>query len=105
MLSTNISVSLPVRSRKYSAMVRAERATRRRAPGRLVPLPNPHARLLDALAAGFPNLGSLLFDPQAGPFAGSLAHAGKPRKTAVRAGPPGDQLLQNDGLAKTGPAE
>ena len=33
MLSMNSSVSVPVVSRKYSAMVRADRATRRRAPG------------------------------------------------------------------------
>jgi hypothetical protein len=33
MLSTKSSVSAPVVSRKYSAMVSAERATRRRAPG------------------------------------------------------------------------
>jgi hypothetical protein len=33
MLSMKSSVSTPVWSRKYSAMVRAERATRRRAPG------------------------------------------------------------------------
>ena len=33
MLSMNSSVSAPVLSRKYSAIVRAERATRSRAPG------------------------------------------------------------------------
>ena len=33
MLSMNSSVSAPVESRKYSAMVRADKATRRRAPG------------------------------------------------------------------------
>ena len=33
MLSTNNSVSFPVVSRKYSAIVRADRATRRRDPG------------------------------------------------------------------------
>ena len=33
MLSMNNSTSAPVESRKYSAMVRAERATRNRAPG------------------------------------------------------------------------
>ena len=40
MLSTNNSVSLPVVSRKYSAIVRADRATRRRAPGGSFICPN-----------------------------------------------------------------
>ena len=33
MLSMNNSTSEPVESRKYSAIVRADKATRRRAPG------------------------------------------------------------------------
>ena len=57
------------------------------------------------LAAGVADLGFLHFQPQVGPFAGSLADARKHRVTAVRAGDAGDQLGQNDRLAQTGTAE
>ena len=43
MLSTNSSVSAPVESRNHSHMVRADRATRRRAPGGSFIWPNTMA--------------------------------------------------------------
>ena len=105
MLSMNSSVSAPVVSRKYSAIVRAERATRRRAPGGSFIWPNTMQVCSMTLRPVLPIFGFLHFEPQVGPFAGSLADAGKHRVTAVRAGDAGDQLGENDRLAQTGPAE
>ncbi len=105
MLSMNSSVSAPVLSRKYSAIVRADRATRKTGSRRLVHLAEHHAGLLDDAAAGVADLGFLHFQPQVGPFAGSLADAGEHRVTAVGAGDAGDQLGENDRLAQAGPAE
>ncbi len=73
--------------------------------GRLVHLAEHHARLLDDLPAGLADLGLLHFEPQVGPFARSLADAGKHRVTAVRAGDARDQLGKNHRLAQPGPAE
>ena len=50
MLSTNSSVSAPVSSRKYSAIVSADRATRRRAPGGSFIWPNTMHGLVDDAA-------------------------------------------------------
>ncbi len=61
--------------------------------------------MLDDFAAGLTDFGLLHFQPQVGPFAGSLADAGKHRVTAVGTGDAGDQLGQNHGLAQAGPAE
>ena len=105
MLSTNSSVSAPVVSRNYSAIVRADRATRRRAPGGSFIWPNTMQVCSMTLAAGVADLGFLHFEPQVGPFAGPLADAGEHRVTAVGTGDAGDQLGEDDRLAQTGTAE
>ena len=84
MLSTNSSVSVPVVSRKYSAIVRADRATRRRAPGGSFIWPNTMQVCSMTLRPVLPIFGFLHFQPQVGPFAGPLADAGEHRVTAVR---------------------
>ena len=105
MLSMNSSVSAPVVSRKYSAIVRADRATRRRAPGGSFIWPKTMHGLVDDAAAGVADLGFLHFEPEVGAFAGPLADAGEHRVTAVRAGDAGDQLGEDDRLAEAGTAE
>ena len=105
MLSMNSSVSAPVVSRKYSAIVRADRATRKRAPGGSFIWPKTMHVCSMTLRPVSPIFGFLHFQPQVGPFAGPLADAGKHRVTAVRAGDAGDQLGENDRLAQAGPAE
>ena len=83
MLSTNSSVSAPVVSRKYSAMVRADSATRRRAPGGSFIWPNTMQVCSITLAAGLADFGFLHFEPEVGSFAGSFADAREHRVTAV----------------------
>ncbi len=105
MLSTNSSVSAPVVSRNYSAIVRADKGHAQTGSGRLVHLAEHHAGLLDDAAAGVADLGFLHFQPEVGPFAGSLADAGEHRVAAVGTGDAGDQLGEDDRLAQTGTAE
>ena len=105
MLSMNKSTSVPVESRKYSAMVRADRATRRRAPGGSFIWPKTMQVCDEHVAAGVADLGVLHFQPQVVALAGPLADAGEDGKAAVGAGDPGDQLGEDDGLAQAGPAE
>ena len=105
MLSMNNSTSAPVESRKYSAMVRADRATRSRAPGGSFIWPKTMHGLLDDAAAGVADLGFLHFQPEVVALAGPLADAGEDREAAVGAGDAGDQLGEDHGLAQPGPAE
>ena len=105
MLSTNSSVSAPVASRNHSHMVRADRATRRRAPGGSFIWPNTIAVCDEDRAAGVADLGFLHFQPEVVALAGPLADAGEHRVTAVLAGDAGDQLGEDDRLAQAGAAE
>ena len=52
-----------------------------------------------------PICGFLHFQPEVGPFAGSLADAGENGISAVLLGDAGDQFLDDDGLAQPRPAE
>ena len=101
----NSSVSAPVSSRNYSAMVRADRATRRRAPGGSFIWPKTMHGLVDDVLAGVADLGLLHFQPEVVAFAGALADAGEDRVAAVLLGDAGDQLLDDDGLAEARAAE
>ena len=100
MLSMNSSMSWPGRSRKYSAIVSAESATRRRAPGGSFIWPKTMA-IFDAVLGVVVDLGlaSLHFQPEVVALAGPLADAGEHRVAAVRLGDAGDQLLDDDRLA------
>ena len=66
-------------------MVRADRATRRRAPGGSFIWPKHHGRLLDDRLAGLADLGLLHFQPEVVALAGPLADAGEDRVAAVLA--------------------
>ena len=79
-------------------MVSADRATRRRTPGRLVHLAEHQGGLLD-------DAGLLHLDEQVGALTGALAHAGEHRHAAVLGGDPVDHLLDEHGLAHAGAAE
>ena len=81
MLSMKISVSTPVWSRNYSAMVSAERATRRRAPGGSFIWPNTMAVWSMTLLAGVADLRLLHFEPEVVALAGALADAGEARSS------------------------
>ena len=105
MLSTKRSVSAPVESRNHSHMVRAERATRRRAPGGSFIWPKTMAGLRDDGAVGLADLGFLHFEPEVVALAGAFADAGEHRVAAVLAGDAGDEFLEDDGLAQAGAAE
>ncbi len=85
-------------SRKYSAIVRPERPTRRRAPGRLVHLAVDERDLVDHA-----RLGHLEHEVVA--LARALADAGEDGDAAVLLGEVVDQLLDQDGLADAGAAE
>jgi hypothetical protein len=89
---------LPHSSRKYSAMVSAERATRARAPGGSFIWPKTMAVLLDDARL-------LHFAVEVGALAGALAHAGEHGVAAVLGGDVVDQLLDQHGLAHAGAAE
>ena len=82
MLSTNSSTSWLFTSRKYSAIVRADRATRRRTPGRLVHLAEHEGGLVDA------RRDSRHLDEEVGALTGALAHAGEHRHATVLLGDP-----------------
>jgi hypothetical protein len=105
MLSTKSSVSAPVVSRKYSAMVSADRATRRRAPGRLVHLAEDHAGLLDDAAAGVADLGSPAFPARGRSLRGSARRRRRTPSNRRGPGDTGDQLGENHRLAQPGTAE
>ena len=85
MLSTNSSVSAPVESRNHSAIVRADRATRRRAPGGSFIWPKTMAVCAMTDSAGVADLGLLHFEPEVVALAGPLADAGEDRVAAVLA--------------------
>jgi hypothetical protein len=109
MLSTKNSTSWPW-SRKYSATVRPVRATRARAPGRLV-----HLAIDEGALGAFGRaavLGRVHVDAgldhlviEIVAFAGALADAGEHRIAAVRLGDVVDQFLDQHGLADAGAAE
>ena len=67
-------------------------------PGRLVHLAVDERRLVDDARL-------LHLQPQVGALTGALAHAGEDRDTTVLLGHPVDHLLDEDGLAHTGPTE
>jgi hypothetical protein len=95
-------------SRKYSAKVTPERATRRREPGGSFIWPNTIA-VLSMTCAFFPEasvkLASFISSQRSLPFAGALADAGEHRDAAGLDGDVADQLLHHDGLADAGAAE
>src|SRR3989442_6702971 len=97
MLSMKRSTSCPSSSRKYSATVRPDRPTRRRA-GWLVHLPVHEGGLVDD--AGLAHL-----EVEVIAFAGPLAHAGEDRESALMGRDVVDQLHDDDGLAHAGAAE
>ena len=101
----NSSVSAPVSSRKYSAIVRRRQRHAKTRARRLVHLAEDHDGLIDDVLAGLADLGFLHFQPEVGPFAGAFADAGEDRIAAVLLGDAGDQFLDDDGLAQTRPAE
>jgi hypothetical protein len=104
MLSTKNSTSWPW-SRKSSAMVRPVRATRARAPGRLVHLAVDE-RGLGAFAAAFlVDAGLDEFVIEVVALAGALANAGEHGVAAMRLGDVVDQFLDQNGLADAGAAE
>jgi hypothetical protein len=98
MLSTNSSTSWFISSRKCSAMVRADRATRARAPGGSFIWPNTMAVL-----SMTPD--SVHFAIEGGALAGALADAGEHRVAAVFGGDVADELLNQHRLAHAGAAE
>ena len=105
MLSMNSSVSAPVSSRKYSAIVRARQGDAETRARRLVHLAEDHHGLVDDVLAGVADLGFLHFQPEVGAFAGALADAGEHRVAAVLLGDAGDEFLDDDRLAQPRPAE
>ena len=105
MLSMNSSVSAPVSSRKYSAIVSARQGDAETRARRLVHLAEDHDGLVDDVLAGVADLGFLHFQPQVGAFAGALADAGEDRVAAVLLGDAGDEFLDDDRLAEARAAE
>ena len=89
---------MPSSSRKYSAIVRAVRPTRWRAPGGSFIWPKTKAVL-----AMTPD--SVISRDQVVALAAALAHAGEDRVARVLLGDVPDQLLDDDRLADAGPAE
>ena len=98
MLSMKSSTSWFCTSRKYSAMVSADSATRRRVPGGSSIWPKTSAVCVDD--AG---LGHLRDEVVA--LTGALADAGEHRGTTEVLGDPGDHLLDEHRLADAGTAE
>ena len=98
MLSTNSSTSWFFTSRKYSAMVRADRATRRRTPGGSSIWPNTRAALSSTPAL-------LHLEEEVGALTGALADAGEHRHATELRGDPADHLRDEHGLAHAGAAE
>ena len=105
MLSMNSRVSAPVESRNHSALVRAERATRSRAPGGSFIWPKNMTVLSMTDLPVAADLGLLHFEPEVVPLAGPLADAGEDGVAAVDLGDAGDQLGEDDRLAQPGAAE
>jgi hypothetical protein len=110
MLSTKKSTSWPSTSRKYSAWVRPDSATRARAPGGSFIWPKTSATLEpsgvglpSASLAMTPGLEELVIEVVA--LAGALADAGEHRGAAMALGDVVDQLLDEHGLADAGAAE
>src|SRR5436309_2914638 len=97
MLSTNSSTSRCFSSRKYSAIVSADSATRRHA-GRLVHLSEHERSLLDDAGLGH-------LQEEIVALAGALPHAGEHRHATVLLGLSPDHLLDDHGLAHPGAAE
>ena len=105
MLSTNSSVSAPVESRKYSAIVNAERATRRRDPGGSFIWPKTMQVCSITLRPVSPICVSCISSHRSVPSRVRSPDAGEHRVAAVAAGDTSDQLGQNHRLAETGTAE
>ena len=97
MLSMKRRTSWPS-SRKYSAMVRPARPTRRRAPGGSFIWPKT-----SAVFSMTPD--SVISQPEVVALARALAHAGEDREAPVLGGDVADQLLDEHGLADAGAAE
>ena len=98
MLSMNSSTSWLCTSRKYSAIVSADSATRRRVPGGSSIWPN--TRAVWPMTPASVHLGD-----QVVALTGALADAGEHRHTTVVLGDAGDHLLDQHGLADAGAAE
>ena len=109
MLSTKSSTSWPRSSRKCSAIVRPESATRRREPGRLVHLPEDEHRVVDHRLASAPSgvvyLASVISSQRSLPFARALADAAEHGEAALLHRGDADELLDQHGLADTRAAE
>ena len=98
MLSTNRSTSLRSTSRKYSAIVSADSATRSRTPGGSSIWPNTRAVF-------WITPDSVISSEQVVALAGALPHPGEDRHAAVLLRLAADHLLDDDGLADAGAAE
>ena len=98
MLSMNRRTSRPSSSRKYSAIVRPVRPTRRRAPGGSFIWPKTKAVLAMTPDSVISWIRSL-------PSRRALADAGEHRVAGVLLGDVADQLLDDDRLADAGAAE
>ena len=94
----NSSTSWPSTSRKYSAIVRPDSATRMRAPGGSFIWPKHEHGLVDHARLGH-------LEPEVVALAGALAHAAERGQAAVLLGEVVDQLLDDHGLADAGAAE
>src|SRR3954467_13626808 len=109
MLSMKSSTSAPSESRKYSAIVRPDRATRRRAPGGSFIWPYTSAVLLitpDSVISSQRSLPSRVRSPTpANTDPPPAAHAGEPRQAAVLLRDVVDQLLDQPRLADARAAE
>ena len=92
------STSWPSSSRKYSAIVRPDSATRMRAPGGSFICPKTSIVL--SSTPGFLHL-----EPQVVALARALADAAERRQATVLLGEVVDQLLDDHGLADAGAAE
>ena len=90
-------------SRKYSAIVRPDRPTRRRAPGGSFIWPKHERDLVDDSAVARLRLAHL--EQEVVALARALADAGEHRHAAVLAGEVRDQLLDQHRLADAGAAE
>ena len=94
----NSSTSWPSTSRKYSAIVRPDSATRMRAPGGSFIWPKHEHGLVDHARLGH-------LEPEVVALARALAHAAERGQAAVLLGEVVDQLLDDHRLADAGAAE
>ena len=94
----NRRTSWPPSSRKYSAMVRPDRATRMRAPGGSFIWPNTSTVFVEDARL-------LHLEPQVVALAGALAHAAERRQALVLLADVADELLDEHRLAHPGAAE